>query len=96
MTRHIVNEDVRPDMLQEIAGLLQKLTEKAPGIYNFARLIGFGIGWIEVFCEHPATCPPDVPIGKEKEGEAPTRSMIISDLYCLQVRYKELTIRGAW
>ena len=35
-TRNMVNENVRPDMLQEIAGLLQKLAKEAPDIYYFA------------------------------------------------------------
>ena len=80
----MINGDLRPDMLQEIAGLQQKLTEEAPNIYYFARLIDTGIGRIEVFCKHPATCSPDIPIGKHTEGKAPARPMIISVLYCLQ------------
>ena len=61
---YMVTRDVRPDVLQEIIGLLQKLTEESPDIYYFAGLINTGIGRIEIFCEHPATCPPDIPIGK--------------------------------
>jgi hypothetical protein len=83
-------------MLQEIAGLLQKLTKEASDIYYFARLIDTAIGRIEVFCEHPATCPPDNPIGKNSESKAPARSMIISVYIVFKVQYKELTIRGAW
>jgi hypothetical protein len=60
------------------------VTEEAPDIKYFARLIDTATGRIEVFCEHPATCPPDIPIGKHAEDKAPTRSMIISVLYCLQ------------
>ena len=45
----MVNGDVRPDMLQEIAGLLHKLAEEAPDINYFARLIDTGIGRIKVF-----------------------------------------------
>ena len=71
-------------MLHKIAGTLQKLTEEAPDIYYFARLIDIGIGRIEVFYEQPATGPPDIPIGKHTEKIAPARSMIISVLYCLQ------------
>ena len=80
----MVNGDIRSDMLQEIAGLQQKLTEKAPDIYYFARLIDTAIGRIEVFCEHPATCTPDIPIGKHSEDKAPARSIIVSVLHCLQ------------
>jgi len=60
----MVNENVRPDMLQEIAGVLSKLTEEAPDIYYFDGFIDTAIGRIEVFYEHPATCPPDIPIGE--------------------------------
>ena len=74
----MVNKNVRPDVLQKIIGLLQKLTEEAPDIYYFAGLIDTAIGRIEVFCEHPTTCPPDIPIGKQTEDKAPARSMIIS------------------
>ena len=76
----MVNRDVRPAMLQEITGLLQKLTEEAPDIYYFARLIDTAIGRIEVFCEHPATRPPEISIGKYSQGKSPPRSMIIFDL----------------
>ena len=80
----MVNGDIRSDMLQEIAGPLQKLTEEAPDIYYFVRLIDTGIGRIKVFCEHPATCPPDTSIGKHSEFKAPARSIIVSVLHCLQ------------
>jgi hypothetical protein len=73
-------------MLQEIAGLLQKLTEEAPNIYYFTRLIDTGIGRIEVFCEHPATCPPDIPIGKYSKSKAPARSMVTSVYIVFKVR----------
>ena len=76
----MVNGDVRPDVLQEITGLLQKLTEEAPNIYYFAGLIDIAIGRIKMFCEHPATCTPDIPIGKYSEGKSPARSMIIFDI----------------
>ena len=79
-----MGRDVRPGVLQKIVGLLQKLTEEASDIYCFARLIDTGIGRIEVFCEHPATCPPDIPIGKHTKSKAPARSIIISVLDCLQ------------
>ena len=56
-----------------------------PDISYFAQLIDTGIGRFEVFCEHPTTCPPDIPIGKRTEGKTPARPiMIISVLYCLQ------------
>ena len=61
---YTVNIDVRPDVLQEITGLLQKLTEESPDVYYFVGLINIAIGRIEVFCEHPATCPPDITVGK--------------------------------
>ena len=80
----MVNGDLRSDMLQEITRLLQKLTEEAPDIYYFTRLIDTGIGRIEIFCEHPATFPPDSPIGKHSEDKAPARSIIVSVLRCLQ------------
>ena len=67
------------------------LREKAPDVYNFARLIDTGIGRIEVFCEHPATRPPEIPI-------APTKRKIydyIGSIFVFKVRYKELTIHGA-
>ena len=83
-------------MLQEIAGLLQKLTEEASDIHGFARSIDTGIGRIEVFGEHSPTCPPDIPVGKESEGKAPTRSIITLFYIVFKVRYKELTIRGTW
>ena len=83
MTRNIVKGDVRPDMLQEITWFLQKLTEEAPDVYYFAWLIDTAIGRIEMFCEHPATCPPDIPIGKYSEGKSPARSTIMFELYCL-------------
>ena len=73
----MVNGDLRPDMLQEITRLLQKLTEEAPNIYYFAWLIYTAIGRGEVLCKHPATCPPDIPIGKYTEEKAPARSSII-------------------
>ena len=95
MTRIMVNGDVRPDMLQEITGLLEKLTEEAPDIYYVARLIDTGIGRIEVFCEHPASCPPDIPIGKDREAKAPARSTYRFYIV-FKIRYKELTIREAW
>ena len=60
----MANRDIRAAMLHKIAGLLQKLTEEAPDIYYFARLTDSAIGRIEVFCEHPATRPPDIPIGE--------------------------------
>ena len=37
-----------------------------------------------MFCEHPTTCSPDIPIRKHTESKAPVRSMIISVSYCLQ------------
>ena len=83
VSRNIVKGDVRPDMLQEITWFLQKLTEEAPDVYYFARLTDTTIGRIEVFCEHPATCPPDIPIGKYSEGKSPARSTIMFELYCL-------------
>jgi hypothetical protein len=79
----MVNENVRPNMLQEIAGVLFKLTEEAPGIYYFAGLIDTEIGRVEVFCEHPTTCPPAISIGKRTEDKAPARSMIVSVLFSL-------------
>ena len=33
------------------------------------------IGGIEVFCEYPATCPPNISIGKHTETKAPAGSM---------------------
>ena len=83
-------------MLQKIAGLLQKLTKEASDIYYFARLIETAIGRTEVFCEHPATCPPDIPVGKYSEGKAPARSRILSVYIVFKVKYNELTVRGAW
>ena len=74
--RHRVNRDVRATVLQEIIGLLQELTEETPDIFHLAQLVDTGIGRIEVFCEHPATCPPDIPIGKHTEGKTPAGSII--------------------
>ena len=74
-------------MLQEIDGILQKLTEEAPDIYYFARLIDTEIGRVVVFCEHPATCPPDIPIGKRTKEKAPARSIIVSILFILSPKY---------
>ena len=37
-----------------------------------------------MLCKHPATCPPDSPIGKHTERKAPARSMIVLVLYRLQ------------
>ena len=50
-TKNMVNGDVRFGMPQEIAGPLKKLTEEAPCIHYFARLISdTGIRRV---CEHP-------------------------------------------
>jgi hypothetical protein len=79
-TRDIANGNVRADMLQEIVGLLQELTEKTPDIYYLARMVDTVIGRMEIFCEYPATCPPDIPIGKCRESKAPAGSTIVSIL----------------
>ena len=67
----MVNGNVRANMLQKIIGLLQELTEEAPDIFYIVRLINTWIGRIEVLCEHSATCPPDIPIGKRSKNKTP-------------------------
>jgi len=52
-------------VLQEIIGLLQELTEEAPDIQDVAWLSNVTV--TEVFCKYPATFPPDISIGKQKE-----------------------------
>ena len=73
----MTNENIRADMLQEIVGLLQELTEEAPDIYYLAWLVDTGIGRIEVFNEYPPTCPPDIPIRQRTEGKAETGSTTV-------------------
>jgi hypothetical protein len=64
--------NVRPNVVQEIIGLLQKLTEEAPDIQDIARLVNTIVtGRIKVFCKHPATFPPDISIGKHAEEKSP-------------------------
>jgi hypothetical protein len=78
LTRDIANGNARADMLQKTIGLLQKLTEETPDIQYITRLVDTGIRRIKVFCEYPATCPPDIPVGKPTEGKSPARSTAIS------------------
>jgi hypothetical protein len=80
LTRNIANGNVRADMLQEIVGLLQELIEEAPDISYIARLVDTGFGRIEVFCEYPATCLSNIPIGKRREGKPPAGSTTVSVL----------------
>jgi hypothetical protein len=86
----MANGNVRADMLQKIVGLHQELTEEAPDIYNVTRLVGAVIGRIEVFCEFPAICSPDISIGKQTECKAPARSTIISVLLSSKYDTKNL------
>ena len=82
-------------MLQEIAGLLYKLTEEAPDICYFTRLIDTAIGRVEVFCEHPATYPPDTPIGKRTEEIAPARSIdIIGSILSSDTKNLQFVVHG--
>ena len=71
----MLNEDVRADMLQKVVGSLQEQTKKAPDVYYIARLVDTRIRRIEVFCEYPATCSPDIPIRNESKYKPPAGSM---------------------
>ena len=72
--------NVRPNMVQEIIGLLQKLNEETPDIQDIALVNTIVTGRIEVFCKHPATFPPDISIGKHAEEKSPAGSLALSVL----------------
>ena len=79
-------------MLQEIIGLLQELTEEAPDIQDVAWLSNVTV--TEVFCKYPATFPPDISIGKQKEERAPAASMALLVLLSSSI-CNALTTHGA-
>ena len=75
-------------MPQKTVGTLQELTEEAPDIQDIAWPINTTI--TEVFCEYPATFPPDVSIGKHPEEKSPTGSMtslMLLSSKCIQGTY---------
>jgi hypothetical protein len=94
LTRYIANENVRADMLQEIVGLLQALTEEAPETSYIARLVNTGIGRIEVFCKFSATCLSDIPYVKRREEKSQPNLRRYQSC-SFKVCYKKLTNRGA-
>ena len=89
-SKDMANENVRANMIQEIVGLLQELTKEASDIYYLPRLVDTGVRRIEVFCEYPATCSPDISVGKHAKGKAPAGSMITSVLLSSKYDTKNL------